>query len=53
MGVVPQFDILWDQLTAMEHMRMFSKIKGVIPEDLEDECKDLLVQVGLEDVKHA
>jgi len=28
-GVVPQFDILWDQLTAMEHMRMFSKIKGV------------------------
>ena len=29
MGVVPQFDILWDQLTAMEHMRMFCKIKGV------------------------
>jgi ABC-type multidrug transport system ATPase subunit len=23
MGVVPQFDILWGDLTAAEHMRMF------------------------------
>jgi ABC-type multidrug transport system ATPase subunit len=53
MGVVPQFDILWDQLTAMEHMRMFSKIKGVAPEDLEEECNALLKKVGLEDVKNA
>lgn len=29
MGVVPQFDILWNQMTAMEHMYMFSRIKGV------------------------
>ena len=29
MGVVPQFDILWGQMTALEHMRMFSRIKGV------------------------
>lgn len=36
-GVVPQFDILWNQMTAMEHMRMFSKIKGVQPH-LIDEC---------------
>lgn len=28
-GVVPQFDILWNQMTALEHMRMFSRIKGV------------------------
>lgn len=30
MGVVPQFDILWDKMTAIEHMRMFSRIKGVV-----------------------
>lgn len=24
MGVVPQFDILWSELTAIEHMRIFS-----------------------------
>lgn len=23
MGVCPQFDILWDELTAYEHLRMF------------------------------
>jgi len=22
-GVVPQFDILWDELTAEEHMRLY------------------------------
>jgi len=42
MGVVPQFDILWDQLTAMEHMRMFSKIKGVQNEDIDEESEALL-----------
>lgn len=36
MGVVPQFDILWNQLTAMEHMRMFCKIKGVPFDQIED-----------------
>lgn len=29
MGVVPQFDILWGDLTASEHMKIFSLIKGV------------------------
>jgi ABC-type multidrug transport system ATPase subunit len=53
MGVVPQFDSLWDQLTAMEHMRMFSKIKGVHNEDIDEESEALLDQVGLLDVKNA
>jgi ABC-type multidrug transport system ATPase subunit len=35
MGVVPQFDILWDQMTAMEHMKMFCKIKGVLNHEIE------------------
>jgi ABC-type multidrug transport system ATPase subunit len=29
MGVVPQFDILWDDLTGFEHMEMFGHIKGI------------------------
>lgn len=53
MGVVPQFDILWNQLTALEHMRMFSKIKGVPFDQIEESCIALLDQVGLEDVKNA
>jgi ABC-type multidrug transport system ATPase subunit len=37
----------------MEHMRMFSKIKGVPNEDIEEQSVKLLDQVGLEDVKNA
>ena len=47
MGVVPQFDILWGELTANEHMQMFSKIKGVADEDIDSMTDELLESVGL------
>jgi ABC-type multidrug transport system ATPase subunit len=53
MGVVPQFDILWSQMTAYEHMRMFSKIKGVQNHVIEQQTDEILKQVNLYDVKHA
>lgn len=53
MGVVPQFDILWGELTAGEHMRMFCKIKGIPDEDIEQVTEDLLKDVGLSDVLNA
>jgi ABC-type multidrug transport system ATPase subunit len=53
MGVVPQFDILWNKLTAFEHMRMFSKIKGVPNHEIEGQSDELLKTVNLYDVKHA
>ena len=53
MGVVPQFDILWGELTAAEHMTMFSMIKGVPDEDIDDMTDELLQSVGLSQVKHA
>ncbi len=53
MGVVPQFDILWNELTAMEHMRMFSLIKGVPQIDIHTTSEELLRSVGLYDVRNA
>jgi ABC-type multidrug transport system ATPase subunit len=53
MGVVPQFDILWNELTAMEHMRMFSLIKGVPQIDIHATSEELLRSVGLYDVRNA
>ncbi len=47
MGVVPQFDIMWGELTAAEHMMIFSMIKGVHPEDIEPMTNELLESVGL------
>ena len=29
MGVCPQFDILWGELTAREHLRLFAALKGL------------------------
>ncbi len=28
MGVCPQFDILWNELTSAEHIRLFGALKG-------------------------
>lgn len=53
MGVVPQFDILWGELTAYEHMTMFSMIKGVADAEMEDSIDTLLESVGLMKVKYA
>ena len=53
MGVVPQFDILWGELTAAEHMMIFSMIKGIDPEDIDKTTDDLLKSVGRIQVKHA
>lgn len=37
MGVCPQFDILWKELTGREHLRIYGAIKvGLPPVPLED-----------------
>lgn len=28
-GVCPQFDLLWKEMTAYEHLRMYARLKGV------------------------
>ena len=52
-GVVPQFDILWEELTAEEHMVLFCKIKGVPNDQIEKVVDDKLAAVNLLDVKKA
>lgn len=50
LGIVPQFDILWDELTAEEHMRMFCKIKGVPADEIDKLIKSRLKSMSLYDV---
>lgn len=52
-GVVPQFDILWEELTAEEHMRMFCRIKGVPDNQIDQVIDEKLTAVKLLDVKKA
>ena len=48
-GFCPQHNILWDQLTCMEHLQYFARLKGVAPEDVDNACVEMLSKVDLLD----
>jgi len=52
MGIVSQFDVLWDQLTGFEHMYLFAEIKRVRSSKFEHVAKKRLKDVGLLDAGH-
>jgi hypothetical protein len=37
-SIILQFDILWDALTAKEHMELFASIKGLPPSTITSVC---------------
>jgi ABC-type Na+ transport system ATPase subunit NatA len=47
MGVCPQHDILWRQLTAREHLELFAGLKDLDPELIAGEVAERLVDVSL------
>lgn len=49
MGVCPQFDVLWSELTGMEHVQLFARIKGLSRSDVNQEAIGLLDKVRLLD----
>ena len=50
-GVCPQHDILFDNLTCEEHLRIFGTFKGIV--DLQAEVDRLLKAVLLEEQRHS
>ena len=53
MGVCPQFDILWDNLTGREHLLLFGAIKGLPKEQIEQQADALLDKVSQQLLDHA
>ncbi|XP_057868704.2 ABC transporter A family member 11 [Cryptomeria japonica] len=47
MGVCPQFDILWDALSAQEHLYLFASIKGMPRSAIKSDAENLLSKVKL------
>ena len=47
LGVCPQHDVLWPELTVIEHLRLFAALKGVPAADVEAESAKSLELVGL------
>jgi heme exporter protein A len=46
LGVVAPAMSVYEELTALENLRFFARVRGL--EDLEDRCRECLDQVGLE-----
>lgn len=53
MGVCPQFDVIWEELSAEEHLKMFCLVKGVAEKLIEDEISKRLREVRLSHVRKA
>jgi ABC-type multidrug transport system ATPase subunit len=52
MGICPQHDILWDQLTGKEHLMFYGRIKGLKGKILKEEVKKTLQKVNLYDARN-
>ena len=46
----PQHDVLWEELTAREHMLLFAQLKDIPPQQVEVEMGRLLEAVQLSHV---
>uniref|UniRef100_A0A2P2LAL7 ABC transporter A family member 1 isoform X1 n=1 Tax=Rhizophora mucronata TaxID=61149 RepID=A0A2P2LAL7_RHIMU len=49
LGVCPQSDILFPELTVREHLELFATLKGVEEENFESTVTDMVDEVGLAD----
>ncbi|MEW5309052.1 MAG: hypothetical protein WDW38_000964 [Sanguina aurantia] len=47
MGVCPQFDVLWEELSGTEHLHIYAAIKGIPQADITDEALGLMEKVKL------
>jgi len=47
MGVCPQFDILWGEMSAREHLRLFAALKGLPHEQWDSTTAELLERTKL------
>ena len=45
MGVCPQFDILWDNLSAKQHLELFGAIKGIKADSISAEAEKRIEEV--------
>ncbi len=47
LGVCPQHDILYDDMTCLEHLKLFAVIKGVPHKYIDEEVESMITAVGL------
>uniref|UniRef100_A0A8D3B2I6 ABC transporter domain-containing protein n=1 Tax=Scophthalmus maximus TaxID=52904 RepID=A0A8D3B2I6_SCOMX len=53
LGLCPQHDVLFDNLTVREHLLFYAQLKGFSKEKIPDEVDRILRVLNLEDKRHA
>ena len=48
MGVCPQHDILFDNLTVEDHLNLFATFKGTDPKEIPEEVNKMIIAVDLQ-----
>eukprot|EP00386_Alphamonas_edax_P016021 GDKI01048985.1.p1 GENE.GDKI01048985.1~~GDKI01048985.1.p1 ORF type:complete len:1423 (-),score=406.43 GDKI01048985.1:254-4522(-) len=52
LGVCPQHNVLWDDLTVYEHVRLFASFRNMPSDRIEAHVHELIAAVGLTDKTH-
>ncbi|XP_015999133.2 ATP-binding cassette sub-family A member 10 isoform X2 [Rousettus aegyptiacus] len=50
-GFCPQFNIQFEFLTVKENLRLFAKIKGIHPTELEQEVKRVIMELDIQNIQ--
>ncbi|XP_060058633.1 ATP-binding cassette sub-family A member 10 isoform X2 [Erinaceus europaeus] len=50
-GFCPQFNIQFDFLTVKENLRLFAKIKGIHPKEVEQEVKRIIMELDIQSIQ--
>lgn len=49
LGICPQFDVLFDEMTVEEHLRFFCRLKKFDPKKYDEEINDMIQRLDLKD----
>lgn len=53
LGICPQHDILFPELTVMEHLQIFGSFKGISSENIDIAAEKMIIEVGLTEKKNS
>ncbi|EFA79499.1 hypothetical protein PPL_07550 [Heterostelium album PN500] len=46
-GVCPQHDVIWKELTVFEHLKIYAALKGITSKHVDEEAEKMAFEIGL------